>query len=295
MEYKCDVCEKKIDKKGRGKYYPLKSYSRDSNKCLYYHAMCIKCRICDNVMSTKKGIKTYDGNFWHPKCCKCICGCTNPNKFRLDYRYNEVRHKYCKYNHSKYILDSFIDLFGPEKCLVRACECGQVDMVKRLLKHERVYPGNSEWRTIANWDFDVKFYPIIEACSRGHYDIVKLLLKEGADPSVNESQALRDACRGQYYNIVKLLLKDGRVDPSDNPFGYHDSYEICDKNGYDDIYKLLSEWTNFKMLNTWSKEVHKFYPQKFQNEVYQWLLVCKRLKFNKDVKMMVVGELAKFL
>ena len=41
--------------------------------------------------------------------------------------------------------------------------------------------------------------------------------------------------------------------------------------------------------------VHKYYPEIFKVEVFQWVLICTRVKFNKDVKILVINKLSNLL
>ncbi len=45
------------------------------------------------------------------------------------------------------------------------------------------------------------------------------------DPSDNNNQAIKYACRYGHYEIVKLLLKDSRVDPTAKAFRYESWFD----------------------------------------------------------------------
>jgi ankyrin repeat protein len=67
-------------------------------------------------------------------------------------------------------------------------------------------------------------------------EIVKLILKERINPSIDNNWPIRYASKYGYLGIVKLLLKDKRVDPSDVK-----DYAIshASENGHVEIVKLL--------------------------------------------------------
>ncbi|KAI6646528.1 Leucine-rich repeat serine/threonine-protein kinase 2-like [Oopsacas minuta] len=64
------------------------------------------------------------------------------------------------------------------------------------------------------------YTPLHESCVGGHYDITKLLLKEGADPDVrcsNKYTPLHLATVQRHYACVKILIKNGaKIDVKDN-------------------------------------------------------------------------------
>ena len=83
-------------------------------------------------MSSKKGIKGLGPyNFWHPECCKCICGCKDPNFFGVAVHghividFPIVDHLICKYNYNSCIF------------------CGKVIGIETAAKgcHERCITG----------------------------------------------------------------------------------------------------------------------------------------------------------
>ena len=59
-------------------------------------------------------------------------------------------------------------------------------------------------------------YSLITAVSNGNLEIVKLLLKFGANPSYQNNRAIKLASQDGYWRIVEILMRDRRVDPSDN-------------------------------------------------------------------------------
>lgn len=102
IEDKCKICNKNINDGMKGKLCSLRSYIDNKYS---YHSGCVKCLICKKVMSSKKGgIRTYNERFWHLKCCKCICGCTDPTKFYLAADGEMIRHNKCEYNHNECLI-----------------------------------------------------------------------------------------------------------------------------------------------------------------------------------------------
>lgn len=86
--------------------------------------------------------------------------------------------------------------------------------------------------------------PLIIACNNGETDIVKLLLKYGADPNIqeyNDFTALMDACSKGYKEIVKILLENG-ADPNIKALRFStevSALTLATDFGYDDIANML--------------------------------------------------------
>jgi hypothetical protein len=102
---------------------------------------------------------------------------------------------------------------------------GDYKLVKRFIK------GN--YMDLTN------FSAFMLAVKRGHYNIVKLLLKPKIiDPSSKDNAAIIEAASSGHFKIVKLLLKDPRVDPSAD-----DNLAICNaaKCSYDIVKLLLKD------------------------------------------------------
>jgi len=70
------------------------------------------------------------------------------------------------------------------------------------------------------------------ACSRGHTEIVRLLLDRGVNPSAIDNYALRWASRNGHTNIVRLLLDLPLEKGAD---AFRDAYEL----GHTEIVRLL--------------------------------------------------------
>lgn len=105
--------------------------------------------------------------------------------------------------------------------LVRACESGDLDTVKELLK-------NGADPSCYN-NYSIK----IASCN-GHTEIVELLLQDArVDPS-NES--IIRACIAGNVDVVKLLLDDSRVNPAE-PF--NDLIERASMFGHADVLEVL--------------------------------------------------------
>ncbi|KAJ3339138.1 hypothetical protein HDU91_001069 [Kappamyces sp. JEL0680] len=57
--------------------------------------------------------------------------------------------------------------------------------------------------------------PILKACTKGHLDVVLLLLLDHrVDPAAQSNKAIKLAAMNGYLGIVEVLLNDPRVDPS---------------------------------------------------------------------------------
>ena len=93
-----------------------------------------------------------------------------------------------------------------------ACGIGDVKRVKQLLKRDSSLANKvSEYVTY----YVGSGAPLKNAAAQGHLEIVKLLLKHGADPNLPEEgiaprgHALYSAVANGYYEIAKLLLEHG--------------------------------------------------------------------------------------
>ena len=127
---------------------------------------------------------------------------------------------------------------GENRLIIWASENGHIDLVKKLLKDERVDPSGRQNEAIT------------EASRNGHIEIVKLLLDDDrVDPSDFNSFSLIYACENGHIEIVKLLLDDGRVDQ----FSLGNlSRNVSKSNKHDDIVKLLDEYEE-----NYNKKVYK--------------------------------------
>ena len=76
-----------------------------------------------------------------------------------------------------------------------AAENGHLAVVRLLMQDERVH------------------FDIVEAARYGYLKAVKMFLDDGADPTINNNDAIRWAAHWDHYAIVQLLLEDERVDP----------------------------------------------------------------------------------
>jgi ankyrin repeat protein len=86
------------------------------------------------------------------------------------------------------------------KIFIKACEYNCLDIVKELMKDERVDPSDKN-----NW-------AIRYASEKGHLDMVKELMKDKrVDPSDRNNWAIRYASDWGHLDVVKELLKDKRV------------------------------------------------------------------------------------
>jgi len=88
--------------------------------------------------------------------------------------------------------------FDDQSAFNIACDYGNIEIVKLLLKDERVDPSDL---TGFMW-----------ALESNHFDIMKLLLKDKrVNPSINNNEAIKYANNIQNYKALKILLDDDRV------------------------------------------------------------------------------------
>ena len=79
-----------------------------------------------------------------------------------------------------------------------ACSDGHIEKVKEMLRG---------YCKVDCWDGT----PIWYASLNGHLEIVRLLLKHGADPIIDDNFAILCAYEHNRKEVVKLLLQDERV------------------------------------------------------------------------------------
>lgn len=105
----------------------------------------------------------------------------------------------------------------PNAAFINAVKYGRLDIVKVLLEKEI--------------NADIKKITLLDAAYFGHFEIAKLLLENGADPNVQDSQPLINAAHYGHYEIVKLLLENG-ANPNErdaialNNAAYYGHFEI---------------------------------------------------------------------
>ena len=86
--------------------------------------------------------------------------------------------------------------------LIQAASSGRGEEVKTLLSRGANPAGGNS-------------FALRSAASRGHVEVVRLLLSDGrADPRAEDSLSLRYAAGNGYVEVVRLLLLDGRADPA---------------------------------------------------------------------------------
>ena len=85
------------------------------------------------------------------------------------------------------------------KLILRACQLGDVELVRELLRDPRVNPADRNNACIE------------AACANGHVEIVEMLLQTYCvDATVNNHASLRSACLEGHAAVAKLLLDNYR-------------------------------------------------------------------------------------
>jgi len=88
--------------------------------------------------------------------------------------------------------------------LIGAASDGNKKLIQKLLKEDKELNVN-----VRDWD---ELTPLIPAAAGGHYDVVKLLLKEGADVNAKDKDgitALMEASIKGHTKVIDLLVKEG--------------------------------------------------------------------------------------
>ena len=116
--------------------------------------------------------------------------------------------------------------------LLRAIDGKHADIVKYLLEYK--INNNRICDLHAEHDNALR-----TAVTNGQYDIVKLLIENGADINVLDQYVLKSAAGYGYYDIVKLLIESG-IDASAIP----EAIEYAKKSKHDVIVTYLESISN---------------------------------------------------
>ena len=134
---------------------------------------------------------------------------------------------------------------------ILACEQNNLNLAKSLINCDDVE---------ANWNNSCTLYSCV---MRGHLDIVKLLIENGADPSYGgKNDLIKNSSVAGNIDIVSYLLSDERVDPTSE-----ENYAItfAHKREYIDIVKLL--WNDKRVKNTLKKDNLPLYNQLIKEDI----------------------------
>lgn len=146
-----------------------------------------------------------------------------------------------------------------ETIIEKAIQCNMVEIIKIAID-EKIFIHNKY---------------LVLACTINAYDIVKLLLDNGADVNYQNNQALYECCSEGYYDICQLLLDHGADITSGR------SLVVACKYGNVDIVQLLLSrgfdpyYDNGKAFTTSCKNNNGFYVcYKSHNHYYE---ICQLL------------------
>jgi ankyrin repeat protein len=104
-----------------------------------------------------------------------------------------------------HVLIGYLLARGANYDISTAARLGDLDQVKRLISQVNELPPYNGFYNSA---------PLRNAAGQGHFEVVKYLLEQGANPNLPEpiaphGAALRDAIGGQHWEIVKILIHYG--------------------------------------------------------------------------------------
>jgi len=122
------------------------------------------------------------------------------------------------------------DIVLLEEGFIKACECGQLDIVKQIILF------NNNINVSANNDEALRL-----ACSNGYIEVVKYLIeiKPNINISVNEDEPFRNACIYGHLDVIKLLIEykpDINISARDN-----DAFYLACTNGHLEIIRYIRE------------------------------------------------------
>lgn len=259
----CIVCDKSINNYSKGKFYPLTSSI--NNVLKYAHAGCKKCVICKKLMSDKKSkIRNHQGSFWHSKCCKCKCGCADPEKFYLTN--GEIKHRNCEYIFDNCVIcEKNIQIHN--KCSKSTCDYKNCDASK-CYKNNKTYVHIEctnktkcyickKCLDVKNYDFEkTKFGFKHENCSDEPCFICDLPIycTDGYKvDKTNKYQKLHNDCYNKRYIEHKYCKNKLKIDP-------------C-------------TWFS----SNWTTTNHKYFPSEVKKEIKTVLMIYNRNRIrNKD-------------
>lgn len=99
---------------------------------------------------------------------------------------------------------------GNCEALILAVERNDLELFKMLLKNPKIDPSNGGKREQTYSNFDNGALRI--ACSKGFYEIVKLLLNDKrVNPVTGKNYPLRNAYKNKHWNVVQLLIENDTV------------------------------------------------------------------------------------
>jgi len=162
--------------------------------------------------------------------------------------------------------------------LTIAADYNHIEIVKLLLKQPNID---------INTQGDDGRSPLYYASYDNYVDIevVKVLLEGGANVNIeannSDTPLIGATIYGGESELIKLLIYHGAKIPNNC---------IIDEYANEEVKDILNNYV--KYLPSWNFLVHHFYPKKFRDDVFQWLLVCYKLKFNKDIKSMIITNLS---
>ncbi|XP_071095492.1 putative ankyrin repeat protein RF_0381 [Haliotis cracherodii] len=161
--------------------------------------------------------------------------------------------------------------------LLMACEGGNVDIVKYLLKQNIVDINSKN---------EEELTPAMEAARRGHKEVFDLLISEGADLThVNEDDdnILHLACYGGNVDIVKYVLQQNIIDINSEDVGGLTPAWIAISQGHGDmLYLLVREGANLIQGNhDYSNFLHAACSSK-QTEIAKYLITKTTVDINSE-------------
>jgi len=132
----------------------------------------------------------------------------------------------------KFVIQNYDGETIGETPLLRAMKTGLQDISKFLILTEK---------------FNVTILqnkPVILAAENGWIETIKMIVKQGGDPSAQDNTAIVTASRNGNYEVVKLLMTHKLVVPSDMD---NYAYDEAVRNGFTEIASLLL--TDFGVKN----------------------------------------------
>lgn len=152
---------------------------------------------------------------------------------------------------------------------------GSMEMVKLLLDFKADVNG---------WDAEYEGTSILTACFRGRKDVIKILLKAGADPNVRGSEGdspLRWYVDEQDIEMVKLLLDYGAgktINEVGEPQGLTALGIAVKKINIPMIEILLDNGADTKVVDEYFQPAYKLLPRRTKINRNKWNSVMKILK-----------------
>lgn len=144
----------------------------------------------------------------------------------------------------QFILENYEGEFIGETGLLRAMKIKKKEITKTLLSTNKLDVAVMNNKAM------------ILAAENGWLEVLKILIKQGGDPSTQENSPIVIASRNGNYKVVEFLMNQKAVDPSDLD---NYAYDEAKRSGFKEIENLLYTHSKVKEVEIKKKYSHVLY------------------------------------